>query len=320
MATFVYLSDADVERLLSVEACVDVQRQVFKALGSGEAINPHVQSMKTAGGVTLVKSACVPGHGVGSKVVSVCPPNAQLQPPQATVQASVLLVDEQTGALRALVQATALTAMRTAAGSVVATEALGNWSGSVLTVFGAGLQAQWHVRMLVHMRPVIRTVHVVNRSAKKAEELAETLEKELNTNGRSVSVDASTDTEQAVRQADIIVTATNAIEPLFQAEWVKPGCHINAVGSFQPHMCELPPELLKSARVVVDTEDAIDEAGEIINAMKAGHLHRSVITSLGQVLLADTDPDPTAITIFKSVGVAAQDIATAHLAAKAAGH
>jgi ornithine cyclodeaminase/alanine dehydrogenase-like protein (mu-crystallin family) len=175
-----------------------------------------------------------------------------------------------------------------------------------------GAQAAWQVRAVMAAREIAE-VRVFARTAARREEFAERLAQEL---GAEVRVLASPTAEAAVQGADVICCATTSFEPIFSAAWVAPGTHISAVGSFQRGMVELPPEIYAAAELVaVDSrEAALEEAGDLLAALEAGLLQADAFVEIGTVDGGwAAQRDPSAITVFKSVGLAIQDVAAAEL-------
>jgi ornithine cyclodeaminase len=180
-------------------------------------------------------------------------------------------------------------------------------------VFGAGLQARFHVLALLAVCTGIERIVIVNRSVDGALRLITQLTTlPPHTVAEAVSLDALDHVRAAVQAADIIVTATNASTPLFLAEDVKAGCHVNAVGSYTPGMQELPAALFARAALVVDCEEAIDSSGDVLAPVREGHLARDTIVTLGAFLHTPSPlPADRSISVFKSVGTACQDVVTA---------
>jgi len=243
------------------------------------------------------------------KALTIRPDNPTAGLP--AIQALVILFDGTTGTPRALIDGTALTALRTGAASGVGTALLAAADAQVLGMIGAGAQSADQIRAVCCVRP-IREVRVASRTAARARQLAVLLRDEL-PKVQFVPVEAAGD---AVRDADVICTATPSTTPVFDATQLKPTVHVNAVGAFTPQMCELPPELLRDARVVAidDSEAAMAEAGDLLQAIDHGYLTRDRLIEIGKLL---TDPPALGIgwTVFKSVGIAAQDLEVAEVAA-----
>jgi ornithine cyclodeaminase/alanine dehydrogenase-like protein (mu-crystallin family) len=250
------------------------------------------------------------GAGASVKLVSVMPNNAVRGLP--TIHAVVAWFDAESGEPLAILDGPMLTAMRTGAASGVSTRLLARPDAQVLTVFGVGAQAVWQVRAVMAAREIAE-VRVFARTGARREAFAASLTEEL---GPGLRVLAAETAEAAVQGADVICCATTSFEPIFSAEWVAPGTHVSAVGSFQKGMIELPPEIFAAAALVaVDSrEAALEEAGDLVAAIEAGLLGADGFVEIGSI---DTSwaagRDPSAITVFKSVGLAIQDVAAAEL-------
>mmetsp|Transcript_4095 Transcript_4095/g.8711 ORF Transcript_4095/g.8711 Transcript_4095/m.8711 type:complete len:388 (-) Transcript_4095:50-1213(-) len=263
------------------------------------------------------------GDLMGMKLVSVRGGNPALGLP--TVPATVMLVDCPTGQVSALLGGTYLTAARTAAGSAIATDAMTLPSEDPLhlTVFGAGLQAEMHIDAVRSVRH-IGHITLVNRSTGRAEELIEKVRQQTRKEEEQEDIQFSLvlladrdGVKQAVSRADIICTTTNTVAPLFDGSWVKPGCHLNGVGSYTRNMEEIDSAFIESrCRVVVDTPEAVD-VGDL---KLVSDTSENYVGLLGDVLAGNATLDATATsdsvkydcTMFKSVGTAIQDVITAH--------
>ncbi|QIY53506.1 ornithine cyclodeaminase family protein [Streptomyces sp. RPA4-5] len=205
-----------------------------------------------------------------------------------------------------------VTMLRTGAAVGVATDLLAVPEASRLTVIGAGAQAPDQVRAVHSVRPLSRLI-VLDADSRRAQKLITTLAPEL----AGVELQIATDTEAAVREAEIVCCATTATSPLFRASALPAEVHVNAIGAFRPTMRELPDDLLSTSTVVIDQLDAIlAESGEIIHALDSGALAKDDLTELGAALTSPRPPaGPGGRTVFKTVGVAAQDWAIAQLLA-----
>jgi ornithine cyclodeaminase len=246
--------------------------------------------------------------------VTVCPGNAGSDRP--LVHALVLLVDPETGVPEAVLDGTWLTALRTGAASGLATELLARTDASVLAVVGAGVQARTQIEAVRAVRP-IREIRVRSRRGASAARLVDEVRRGVAEAGHDVEVTAVDDPEAHLAGAHVVVTATDASEAVIP-DAVAPGTHVNAVGAYTPRMRELPGSLMGRATLFVDQRAAARaEAGDLIRAIDEGHLTDEVRPAeLGEVV-AGLHPGRTAegeITVFKSVGSAAQDLAVARLA------
>jgi ornithine cyclodeaminase len=250
------------------------------------------------------------GAGASVKLVTVMSGNAARGLP--TIHAVVAWLDAETGEPLAILDGPTVTAMRTGAASGVSTRLLARLNAHVLAVFGVGAQAAWQVRAVMAARE-IDEVRVFARTVSRRDGFAASMATEL---GASVSVVAAESAEGAVRGADVICCATTSFEPIFSAEWVAPGTHVSAVGSFQKGMVELPPQLFAAAGLVaVDSRAAVlEEAGDLLAAIETGRLAADGFVEIGTIDAGwAATRDAAAITVFKSVGLAIQDLATAEL-------
>ena len=248
------------------------------------------------------------GAGSSVKLVTVMPGNAGRGLP--TVQAVVVWFDATTGRPLALIDGATLTAMRTGAASGVATRLLARRDAHTLAMIGAGGQAEWQVRAILAARPIERVlVHARSPEARTtfASRMAD---------ATGIEVRAVENAEEAVRAADVVACATTSSTPVFDAGWLKPGTHVNGVGAFTLGMVELPPALFAAASVVaVDSRQAVlEEAGDLVAAIDQGLAAEEDLVEIGTVGPDWADGrDPDAITAFKSVGLAIQDVAAAEL-------
>ncbi len=300
------LSASDVAAALPIEDAILAQKDAFAQLANAEADIPPRTIMATPSCTSLF----MPGYlartrALGLKAVSVAPGNATRGLP--TVPGAVLLLDPDTGCPAALMDAAYMTAVRTAAGSALAADYLADDEARVLTVFGAGAQARQHIRAMRAVRP-IDEVRIVSRRPEGARALAAELD--------GVDAAAWTDPAAAVRGADLVVAATNSAEPVFPGAEVGAGSHVTAVGAYTPETREVDEDVVVRARVVVDTrEGALEEAGDLLIPHRAGLLREEFIDAdLGQLVTGQRLPgrEGRAISFYKSVGTAAQDLATAH--------
>jgi ornithine cyclodeaminase/alanine dehydrogenase-like protein (mu-crystallin family) len=250
------------------------------------------------------------GAGASVKIVTIMPDNPAVGLP--TVQAVVVWLDAITGEPLALLDGASVTAMRTGAASGVATRLLARPDSAILAVIGAGGQAEWQVRAVVAARPIERVL-VVSRSTSNARAFASRMAEDT-----GVVVEAVESAEAAVRGADVVCCATTSSQPVFEAEWLRPGAHVNGIGAFQLEMVELPPELFaRAALTAVDARPAaMAEAGDVVAAVERGLLAEADLVEIGSIGpgWAETR-DPEAITAFKSVGLAIQDVAASELIA-----
>lgn len=302
------LSAADVRSAVDMPEAIDAMREAFASVSSGDAVVPVRVGLDSGHGVHLfMPSLLRRAETAGVKVVSVNPGNAKRGLP--AVHAVVLLLDPETGRALAIMDGTWLTALRTGAAGGLAADLLAHADASVVALFGAGVQARTQLQAVRCVRP-IREVRIVSKTGASAEALAEELEGEEN-----LRVVRTQDRSAALRGAHVVIAATDSPTPVFDGVLVEPGTHVTAVGAFTPAMREVDSELVRRAIVVVDQrEAALAEAGDLIGPVREGAVPEDFIAAeLGEIV-AGTHPGRTSddeITLFKSVGNAAQDVAVA---------
>jgi len=305
------LNEREVEQLLPVSECIDVMEGAFMALARGEIDQPLRTIFRPADvkGVMAMMPTFRGGKAplFGLKAICVFPGNAAIG--KDAHQGAVILFDGATGELRAVVNASAITAIRTAAVSGLATRVLAAPDASTLAVIGAGVQARTHLEAIACVRKLARV-----RVAASRKESAERFAREMKAHV-VCDIEAVDSNEVALRDAQIIVTATTSREPVIRREWVAAGAHINAIGTFSPKARELDTATMVDASVFVDRrESAFNEAGDYLIAAAEGAIGpESIRAELGEVLIGShagrTARDE--ITIFKSLGLAMEDLAAA---------
>ena len=311
------LSAADVRRAAPMPAAIDAAADAFAQLSGGQATVPLRVPIGQAqhDSHTFFMPALLERSGaLGLKVVSVFPHN-QERHGLPSIHALVVLLDSATGRPIAAMDGTYLTALRTGAAAGAATRALARAGARVLAIFGAGAQAPAQVLAVCAVRPIERVL-VVNRTRARVEQLIAALREQ----GLAAELRIASAAE-ALGEADVISCATSAAAPVFADADVRPGTHINGVGSFTPAMAEVPPETVARARVVVDQRaGAWAEAGDLIQARAAGLLDEASVVELGEVLAGQAAgrSGEDEITFFKSVGNAVQDLAVGQLALREA--
>jgi ornithine cyclodeaminase/alanine dehydrogenase-like protein (mu-crystallin family) len=308
------LNGEEVTRLLPMPECIEVMRDALAKLARGEALVPLRTIMRVPGVGGFL--GLMPGYispakeeegALGMKAVSVFPGNAKRG--IDTHQGAVLLFEADTGRLSALMDGGAITAIRTAAVSGVATDLLARSEASELAVLGAGVQARTHIEAIASVRPLSR-IRIWSRNPERAAALESELRPRF-----TVPIEAKAGAEAAVRGADIVVTVTASPEPIVERAWLKDGAHINAVGSSIPTSREIDTATMVAARLFVDRrESALAEAGDLLIAMQEGAVQGDhVQAELGEVIIG-TNPgrrSPRELTLFKSLGLAVEDVAAA---------
>ena len=283
------LSEHEVHELLTMQECIGVMEEALRALSRGEVSNPLRMKLHGEGAPGLLglmpawRGGAQPYYGL--KEVCVFPGNPKRG--LDTHVGAVILHSGETGEPLAFVNASAITAIRTAAVSAVATKLLAREGASVLAILGTGVQAKSHREAIPLVRPV-RDIRMAGRGD---------------------------DVEKAVRDADIIVTATSSREPVLRREWIRAGTHINAVGSSIPAARELDGAAVAAASLFVDRrESTINESGDFLFAVREGLIDQEHIRAeLGEVLegKARGRTSNDEITLFKSLGLAIEDLASA---------
>lgn len=306
-----FLSASDVALCLPMVEAIAGMKAAYSQLSSGQAEMPL--RGRVAGendGITLTMPAYLRASGeMGIKIVSVFPQNLGIP----IIHALVLALDATTGQPLALMEGNSLTAIRTGAGSGAATDVLAPVDAKTVAIIGSGVQARTQLEAVCTVRS-IEQVFVYSRTASNAEQFAAAM-RGTGPIPQSIRVCASAD--EAIEQADIICTATTSSTPVFDGSLLGAGTHINAVGSYTPEMREVDATTLQRSQLFVDEREAVlAEAGEIIQAMAEGSLVADTpLREIGAVIAGDAEgrSDDDAITYFKSVGVAAQDAAAAHI-------
>ncbi|KAI8636174.1 hypothetical protein BD408DRAFT_426543 [Parasitella parasitica] len=274
------------------------QKDAQKAL---EAQSPQRISVSTETHKVLFMPSRL-DHTTSIKIVSV-PTKDGL----SGLPATILVIDEKTGGVEAVMNADALTAVRTAAGSGVATRYYAHPESKSLLVFGAGAQGRSHVDMMIAVRPSLQRVAIWNRGEKRRLQLIQDLQKAY---PDRTFVSANEHLQDEVGNADIVCTCTNATEPVLFGQWLKPGVHLNCVGSYRMDMHEVDAETVKRADVIaVDSVEACGhEAGELVQSSKPQDW-----IEMGNIDKSNTEADRGKITLFKSVGISVQDSAVSGL-------
>jgi ornithine cyclodeaminase/alanine dehydrogenase-like protein (mu-crystallin family) len=304
-----FIDGDTIRRSVAMADLLDAVEAAYRDVAAGRDRSPLRSHVELAdGSLLLMPGLREGGSGATVKLVTVMPGNAALGLP--TIHALVAWFDAGTGRPVAILDGATITAMRTGAASGVGTRLLARTDAETLAVIGAGGQAEWQIRAVLAARP-IRRVAVYARDAERREAFARRMADET-----GIVVEAAKGAEAAVREADVICCATTSSEPVFDAGWVRPGAHVNGIGAYRLGMVELPPQLFGRAGVVaIDSHAAsIAEAGDVVAAITQGFVAERDLVEIGAIGRdwAGTR-DPEAITVFKSVGLAIQDVAAAEL-------
>ena len=306
-----FISAERLRQTVSMPDAIEAVRRAYANVSAGAVEQPTRLVLERGTALAMMARNRESGATV-LKALTIRPDNRSAGLP--AIQALVILFDGKTGTPRALIDGTSLTALRTGAASGVGTALLAPPDSHVLGMIGAGAQSADQIRAVCCVRPITE-VRIASRSAAKAQQLATRLRTEW-PQVQFVPVEAIAD---AVSNADVVCTATPSTSPLFDANLLKPTVHLNAVGAFTPDMCELPPELLRDARIVAidEYEAAMVEAGDLLQAIDHGYLTPDRLVEIGK-LLANPPAVGSGWTVFKSVGIAAQDLEVAEVAANRA--
>jgi len=306
------LSHHEVKELLSMDECIEVQTRALTALAEGNVHQPLRSAVVApgAGGILGLMPSYISGPGrklYGLKSVCVYPGNSALG--RDIHQGAVLMFSGETGELLAVMDASAITAIRTAAVSAVATRLLAREDAGDLAIIGAGVQARVHFEAMPLVRK-IRRARVASRSLDSAKKFAA----EMSTRS-GLEIEAVASVETAIKDADLIVTATTSREPILRREWVAPGAHFNVVGSSVRTTREIDTATMAAASLFVDRrESTLNESGDYLKAAKDGAIGPEHIKAeIGEVLTGTMPGRASAdeITLFKSLGLGIEDLASA---------
>ena len=288
-----FLTEADVAKVLKYEQLIPAMEKALGAFSSGRVIQPARNMLTIEEGKRFLGiMPAVAEDGMGAKLVCFYPKNAGTEVP--THLATILLFEPETGRLLACLDGRLITEMRTAAVSAAVTRRLAPADSKVLALLGSGVQAQAHLEALRHVCQ-FEEVRVWSRTPDSAGRFAAR-------NGAKAM-----ELEAAVCGADVIVTATNALQPFLKGAWLKPGAHVNAVGSPRPTWRELDDEAMHKTLIVDSREAVLKESGDVILS-KA-----TIFAEAGELFAGLRAPDRSATTVFKSVGIAVEDIAAARM-------
>jgi ornithine cyclodeaminase len=309
------LSHDDINAALPMAEAIDACEGAYRAVSMGETVMPQRVHMDTDRGPLLLMPVLMKAADVlAVKLVTVFPENAKTDLP--VIHALVLVMDGQTGEPRALLNGVRLTALRTGAAAGVATKALARKNAQVMAIIGAGAQAADQIRAVLAVRP-IQEVRIFDRVERNARNLAVRLGLEI----EKVRVWAPNTLERTLKDADVVTTVTTSREPVFEPAMISSGTHINGVGAFTLEMKEVPAAGLPLERIFVDQRKAARaEAGDVVQALNEGRIKADNLIEIGSVLLGAEKGrrSDQEITFFKTVGLAAQDAATAQAILKKA--
>jgi len=305
------VSQDEVPRLLPMAECMDAMAAVLRALAEGEALLPlrTVLRLPSGGGAFAVMPAYLATPpAIGLKAITVFPGNEGTE--YDSHQGAVLLFDTDHGRLLAIMDASSITAIRTAAVSGVATRALAREDAGDLALLGTGVQAMSHLEAMLLARRIRR----IRAWSRQEESVARFVARAAQRFG--VAVESAVSAQDAVAGADLICTVTASRDPVLEGAWIAPGAHVNAVGSSIRTSRELDTEAMRRAALFVDRrESTLNEAGDFLVPKSEGAIGDDHIRAeLGEVLLGRHGGRTSAeeVTVFKSLGLAVEDVAAAH--------
>ncbi len=306
------LTHSQVRELLPMRDCMEVVGEALSDLARGDGVQPLRSGFlrpDRQGVLAWMPGALAAGRPFGIKVLSVVDDPGELG--VGSHQGGVMIFDPATGAPLALLEAGAITAVRTAAVSALATDRLARQDASTLAILGAGTQAASHIEAMLEVRPIER-VRVWSRDAEKTRRFARE-----QTERRGLPVEATADPAEAVSGADIVCTTTSSSEPVLPGALLEPGMHVNAVGASIPSWRELDTEAVTRSKLFTDRRESLEnEAGEYIRALETGAIGDDHLQAeLGEVLIGSHPGRTSAaeITLFRSLGLAVEDVAAGWL-------
>jgi len=305
------LDSEQIRELLPMRDCIELMADALSSLARGEVFQPLrtiIRPPEARGLLGLMPAYRTGDHGAfGMKAICVFPGNPAIG--KDAHQGAVMLFSRETGEMIALMNASEITAIRTAAVSAVATRLLAREDAQTLAIIGAGVQARTHLAALDAVRSV-RQARVACRNIERAQELVREMQPRF-----SFPIEAVKTNEEAVRGADLIVTATSSQEPVLYKDWISPGAHVNAIGTHSPNSREIDSATMAAARIFVDRrESALNEAGDYLLAAKEGLINAdSIVAEVGELLIGTKEGRNSVdeITLFKSLGLAIEDVASA---------
>ena len=304
------LAQSEVERLLPMGECIEVMASTLAGLARGEALLP-LRTMILVPDSTDV-FAVMPGYignpsTIGAKIITFFPRNHGTK--YDSHQGAVLLFDSETGGLAAMLDATPVTTIRTAAVSAVATRLLAREDAATLAILGAGVQGYVHIEAIRLVRPIKR-LRVWSRTRDHAERLAKAARERF-----GLETMVATSGAEAVRGADVVCTTTSAREPVLYGEWLQPGTHVNAIGASHRTAREVDSRTVVLSRLYVDRrESALKEPGDILVPLGDGDITPDhIVAEIGELLIGRGQGrrSMSEITLFKSLGLAIEDLAAA---------
>lgn len=306
------LSETQVQSLVDIDELIAALEQAHMQYSTARAVMPLrlvVPLPAIQGRITSMPGYLSDDRALGMKVVTYFQNNPKHGLP--AILATVMLFSAASGKMIAAMDGSYITAIRTACASAMATKVLANPQTRVMAILGAGVQARAHIRAIARVRG-LEKIKIHSPSGASAAAVKKELGPEVD-----AAIEVANSAEQAVRESDLVVTVTTAKEPILRREWLKAGAHINAVGSHRPDFREIDGATLARAKIVVDSREAImAECGDILLAIEEGSITQDPIHGeIGEVLAGSKAgrTGTAEITLYKSVGIAIQDVATANL-------
>lgn len=305
----IIVEEETVRKILTPEVLIPLMEEALRGCAQGTVLQPArtIHTFPEGKLFGFMPAYLGDNDYFGAKIVTAVPANAGTEYPSHL--GSVLVFDSQHGVLRGMVDATSVTELRTSAVSAAATKALAREDAHVLALIGCGAQARGHIRCLTQVRQ-IDEIRLYARRPEHVEQLKGEVEARY-----GIRTVACTSVREAVEPADIICTLTPSKEPLLEWEWVRPGTHINAVGTFSPTTREVSSQLVAHSRLYADEVAAMKrESGEYLIPLQEGLITEShIVGSIGDVLLGRAPGRGSAqeVTLFDSLGLACEDIAAA---------
>lgn len=305
------LSRRELEAVVGMAEVLPAVEEAFRLHGLGRMVTPRRTVLLPAGGWFAVMSAYSEALGLTVKAVASYPENPRRGLP--TINAFLLLLDGETGVPLALMEAGYLTGLRTGAAGGIAAKYLARPESRLVGVLGSGEQAWRQLEALTHVLPNLNLVKVYSPTPNHRSSFAERASEAFN-----VRVEPVDSPRKAVEECDVVVAATSASQPVLKGEWLKNGAHVTSVGTHHPDRREIDSATVVRAKVVVDSREAcLSEAGDLLIPLKEKLIEENhIYAELGE-LVAGVKPgrtSPEEVTLFKSVGLALQDLAVARLA------
>jgi ornithine cyclodeaminase len=311
------LSQEQVTSILDMKTCIDLVDQALRTLTRGGAILPLRTMLWLPEGRGIfgtMPSYLNPPDAIGLKAITVFPGNEGTR--YDSHQGVVLLFEARHGTLTAICDASSITAIRTAAASGVATRALARSDAGDLAILGSGVQAETHLEAMAAVRP-IRRVRIWSRNNANAERFAAAARRK-----HGFPIEVTADARAAVTGADLVCTVTSSATPIVEGSWIAPGTHLNAVGSSQRKARELDSDAVAAARLYVDRREAtLAESGDFLVPKSEGRFgDEHIVGEVGEVLEGKAPGRGSAseITLFKSLGIAIEDLVSAEYVARRA--